>query len=420
MPALDWMQTHEELLCDCLREMAGSMRTLGLGSVPFVHNLPMGDFGLPTNIASVDRAVGLAGLDYYQTRGDYAVIRRRTLRLAGTVETPFAPELGAGAPPWFVPRANDDSLYTALCALAFGLRGFNLYMTVARDRWYGAPIDARGNARPSAEPWRALFHALTETGFASLRRDARVALVIPRHYGRLSRATHKLGAISPSVLDLSGSPAFAACARDDFGFDGPIQLRWWRWLDAWDTALTRAQVPFVYIDDDAAAARFDAFDAVIIPAFETFHAERWQTLSSLGAAKEAIYGPMLPHLDEQMRPHHFARPGTRGPIAEADIGEVVTGLQQRHGARHGLRIESSTGAEGHIELAVHEDGTGPRVLFVVAPSGNPVQAVIATPRRLSLRDAITGERFDGERSVSVPVAAHTCRMLIVETEVTAP
>jgi len=420
MPALDWMQTHEELLCDCLHEMAESLRALGLGDVPFVHNVPMGDFGLPTNVASVDRAVGLAGLDYYQTRNDYAVIRRRTLRLAGTVETPFAPELGAGAPPWFVPRTNDDSMFTALCALAFGLRGLNLYMMVARDRWYGAPIDVHGASRPSSEPWRTLFHALHDTQFASLRRHARVGLVVPRHYGRLSRATHKLGAISPSVLDLSGTHAFAACARDTFGFEAPIQLRWRRWLDAWDAALTQAQVPFVYIDDDAAPARFDQCDVLITPTFETFNVDRWSALTTFGARKQLIYGPQLPHLDEYMRDHRFVAPHGSAAISEADITDAVSGLALRYGARHGLRLKPPVANAASAELAVHEDESGPRVLFLMAPGTDAVDAVIQTLGALSLRDVFSGERYAGTAEVSILIPARSCRMLVVEAEASAP
>jgi beta-galactosidase len=419
LPALDWMQTHEELICDCLGDMAEGLRKVGLGDVPFVHNLPMGDFGLPTNVASVDRAVGLAGLDYYQTRNDYAVIRRRTLRLSGTVETPFAPELGAGAPPWFVPRTNDDSMFTALTALAFGLRGLNLYMMVARDRWYGAPIDVHGARRPSSEPWSKLFHALHDTQFASLRRHARIALVVPRHYSRLSRATHKLGAISPSVLDLSGTPAFSACARDTFGFEEPIQLRWWRWLDAWDAALTHAQVPFVYIDDDAAPARFDAVDVLIAPAYETFNLNRWQELVAFGARKHVIYGPKLPHVDEFMRDHAFVAPGALGPVLAHSITAAAEQLAVRYGAPHRLRLTQPLDGTSRVDLTVHENAEGPRVLFLINPGTHASDAVIETPDPLHLRDVLSGERFHGRHEVIIALSPQSCRMLVVDAETSA-
>ena len=47
---------------------------------------------------------------------------------------PFACELGAGFPPFFPPITEADSAFTALSALAYGLRGFNVYMAVERIR----------------------------------------------------------------------------------------------------------------------------------------------------------------------------------------------------------------------------------------------------------------------------------------------
>lgn len=422
MPALDWVHSQEELILDSLHDMSESLRRVGLGEVPFVHNLPMGDFGLPTNVASVDRVVGLAGLDYYQTRTDFDVIKRRTLRLCGSVETAFAPELGAGAPPWFVPRTNDDSLFTALCALAFGLRGLNLYMAVARDRWYGAPIDVHGNPRPSSAAWRNLFHALHETQFATLQRNARIGLVLPRHYARLSRATHKLGAMSPSVLDLSGIPAFSACARDDFGFAQPIQLSWWRWLDTWAKALDAASIPFTYIDDDARAERFATLDTLVIPTYETFATESFARLKQLAHNKRVYVGPLQPHLDEQMRERRFdafGGPDSSCLITESDVSSIVSNLAAAHTHPSGLRLDATPQATSNarMELTIHHTrgkASDARVLFVIAPDATATDAILQTPTALFLRDALSGERFAGQSSVTVPMRPRSCRMLIVE------
>ena len=76
---------------------------------------------------------------------------RRTGELAARCEGRRVPaygaEVGAGFPPFFAPLDEKDSLYTLTVALAYGLRGFNLYMAVDRDRWVGAPIDEHGLPR---------------------------------------------------------------------------------------------------------------------------------------------------------------------------------------------------------------------------------------------------------------------------------
>ena len=63
-------------------------------------------------------------------------------RCEGRAVPPFAAEIGTGFPPFFPPIAEDDSLYTLMCALAYGLRGYNLYMAV---------IGIAGLVRPSTD-----------------------------------------------------------------------------------------------------------------------------------------------------------------------------------------------------------------------------------------------------------------------------
>ena len=69
-------------------------------------------------------------------------------------------EVGVGYPPFFSPIDEEDSLYVIGTAAAYGLRGFNLYMAVERDRWVGAPIGPHGEARPFARRLTRLLEAL--------------------------------------------------------------------------------------------------------------------------------------------------------------------------------------------------------------------------------------------------------------------
>ncbi len=149
--SLSWIELQESLLHGALARMRESLARVGLGRLPTVHNLAMGEGGFPGGIADLERALDCVGLDYYHRRGDLRTVKERTLRLAGTSRLPFAPEFGAGAPPYFPPRTDADSIAALMTACAFGLRGFNLYMAVDRDRWYGAPIDEDGRPRESAQ-----------------------------------------------------------------------------------------------------------------------------------------------------------------------------------------------------------------------------------------------------------------------------
>ena len=144
-----------------MARFARALRHAGFGGIPTMHNFPMGESATPLNAARMAGTVDLVALDYYHraTPTEHLIVFRRTSELVsrcdGTHTPAYGAEVGAGFPPFFAPQDTTDSLYTLLTALAYGLRGFNLYMAVERDRWVGAPIDPHGKRRPFALAYEA-------------------------------------------------------------------------------------------------------------------------------------------------------------------------------------------------------------------------------------------------------------------------
>jgi beta-galactosidase len=411
---LDWSEFREHLITDALVRMRARMAEAGLSGVPVIHNIALGEAGLPISIPGIDSAVDLVGLDYYHPAREHRTIKRRTLLLTGTVELPYAPEMGVGAPPWFTPLSHDDSVYCTLAAFAFGLRGLNLYMAVDRDRWYGSPIDARGEARVEAAAWREVFTRLTEVSFHELTRKAEVALVLPPEYRRLSRITHLFGGIaSPSTLEALGGTPVDGCREDALGFAGPIQVLWWRMLAKMSDALTEAQIPYVWIDGDASLSRFDEVKLVVWPSYEFASMAHWERLTTLAdAGKKVIYGPSMPELDERMRFHHFETPrnGERVLLDSTDDARaLVQALDEELRFDRPFHVTPAP-----LETTVHEDAVGPRVLFVMNPDRVAREATIALPEPVRFLDLRTGERFEGDRELVVPIAGLTVRVFVIE------
>ena len=141
--------------------------------------------------ARIARVVDLVGLDYYHraTPAEHTTILRAARRelacaLRGARACPpsvprWAPASRRSSPP----LDEHDSIYTLLRALAYGLRGFNLYMAVERDRWIGAPIDATGGRGPSPRSGGGSCEALERVAFRTLRRPAPVRVLTPRSSG---------------------------------------------------------------------------------------------------------------------------------------------------------------------------------------------------------------------------------------------
>jgi beta-galactosidase len=220
---LDWAEFHEHLLARAMRRLSAALEDAGFAGIPRSHNFPPGQEATPLNAARVQEAVELVGFDYYGRASEAAraSIARRTSELAVRSDAlgvpPFACEIGAGFPPFFPPLDERDSVFTVLCALAYGLRGFNAYMAVERDRWIGAPIDPYGRERPFALFWRKLTAALERVRFGSLHRPCPVRIVTPRSERRLARVMHAFGPISGAFFSVSGGGARESALEDDLG-----------------------------------------------------------------------------------------------------------------------------------------------------------------------------------------------------------
>ncbi|HEX2677228.1 MAG TPA: beta-galactosidase [Polyangiales bacterium] len=410
---MDWVAFHEELIGHSLERMRASLREHGLGDVPLTHNLPLGEAGLPAMLARLDRDHDLCGLDYYHRRQELTMVRDRTLRLVGTAGIAYSPEMGLGAPLWFAPRSDDDALHTLLCSLAYGLRGMNLYMAVDRDRWYGAPIDEDGHERPQAAVLQRLFTTLTRVGFHELTRKVEVGIVLPKEYAQLSRASHLLGALSPTLLELSGMGASAASSCETLGFAEPIQTAWPQLVTRFARALAEAGVPYVLIESDAAIERFADLRVVIAPSYELVDAQRWQRLYELSQrGVHVVYGPREPELDAALRPRAFpALPNaTRIDAAEqTDAEHAVQSLIAKLSLARPFPCSPRS-----VDVTVHEDANGASVLFVVHPDDALCAVEVSLPEPMTLIDVLNDERYEGETSLTIPMAARSCRMFTCE------
>jgi len=262
---LDWAEFQEDLLVEALDTFEGALRSAGLGGIPTTHNFPLAQDTTPLNAARVTTVVDLVGYDYYNraTPADRASVARRSSELAqrcDVLQLPaFACEMGAGFPPYFPPLSERDSSFTALVALAYGLRGFNLYMAVERDRWIGAPIDSRGRPRPFADFWARLCEALVAIKFHELRRRAPVRLVVPRVDRRIARVMHAFGPASAALLSVMGQGARESCLEDDLGLGYPLAIEADTFVRSFEQALDVRGVPFALVGgEDCAISLQDA------------------------------------------------------------------------------------------------------------------------------------------------------------------
>jgi hypothetical protein len=113
-----------------------------------------------------------------------------------------------------------------------------------------------------------------------------------------------------------------------------------------------------------------------------------------------------------MQPARFEPPGRRPAVEIRDHTEaedlVRTLIDE-------LAFERSFAvAPRPLESAVHEDESGPRVIFLLNPSGERLDGELHLPFPCRLTDALSDDVFEGEGSLAIPIDARSCRMLLCD------
>ncbi|HET7499888.1 MAG TPA: beta-galactosidase [Kofleriaceae bacterium] len=431
---ISWLRFKDQYVAHALGAFARSLDEVGLGGVARFHNLPPGHHGLYDQ-RGIQRAIaGPVGIDAYTPRAELRALRQRAIAAVGNAApVPIAFEVGVGFAPWLPPLdAGDDPTRERdqlLSLLAAGMRGFNLFMAVERDRFYGAAIDRSGKLEPHAAWIRTLISALVELSWPTLRRAAPIAVVDTRADARFGQASCVLDPMTPVVGELLGlGPAGAA----ELGGD-PAAILARRWQAAITRALDLARVPYTIVDESASEAELAERRAVIVPTFDRIDRGLAHTLRALAehpaagnGARErparrravVVIGPGTPTHDELGQPLlPDALPRRVGRLKAGSL-EDLPGLAADLAAIAGDPSDAwQIERPDDVHAYVHADPAGEvRVVFVASDVPRPVSAVLLVgDGARGLRDPFGHERVvvAGGRA-TIALGPRGVRMLIVE------
>jgi len=366
---------------------------------------------------------------------------RRTGELAVRCEgrrvPPYGAEVGAGFPPFFAPLDDKDSLYTLMTALSYGLRGFNLYMAVDRDRWVGAPIDDHGLPRKLADEYRALIDALDSVAFHTLRRRVPVRLVVPRALRRLARATHAFGPVTPAFFNISGQGPLESCLEDDLGLmdasgvdgdgkhdDAPAApIVGESFVRTFERALLARGVPFAYAGGEALAASIEDASWIVCTTVAGLKRDVLDTLRDAQARgrTRVTIGPTIPTRDGTMRAlerPHDVRGLDVEPLSDPARADALVARYVEE-----LELPSYPVDPATVFVTLHEDAAGtPRVAFVMNPEPETVLATVGLgPRARVLVDLLPrtqkAPRIEAQPGgFVVEVPPRTARMFRIELD----
>ena len=410
---LAWLAFKERRMTVALAELGRRMDAAGLVGVPRFHNFPPVE---PTlfDVPSAETAVDFAGIDLYHPRAHYRRVRRRALHLAGSSRLPYAPELAAGSFAWGPPFDENDTRALALNALMHGVAGFNYYMLVERDRWFGSPISVEGERRPILSDMIARLHAaLDAVDWTSLERAADIGVLVPREYGRLALAGSHLGPVGPAFGEFLGFDD-EHVVRDApmGGLPHPVQREQLAWQGAIESALDRAHLPYVLCDASTPVERLLARKLLIVPTFDFLDEALDARLREFVARGGRLAsGPRTPTLDAALQRHAFAAlPGDRLDAALLEdagaLRAAITSFATAVGARR-----PAPARDAAVDTALHTRADGsPALLFVANRSADPITATVELDASAALEDVLDGARFQGA-VIEVALPPHAVRML---------
>jgi beta-galactosidase len=412
---LDWAEHQETLIAEAFAKFRAALSHAGLERVPTCHNLPMGEAATPLDPSRLGKVVECLGMDYYHVAAEPSAdaILKRTSEVvtrADAFDYPaFAVELAAGFPPFFPPLTDRDNRFAALSCLASGLRGFNLYMAVERDRWIGAPIDRFGGRRPFFDFWQRLNAAVLRTRLHELSRAADICVIVPRSLHRLERLLHAFGPISAAAFDVMGLSAYDSCEEE-----GPFASSLFeaeRFLRCLLGELSRQGLAYRLSGNDSAASALAESRIACAVAGHGLEPELWETLRDAASrGKPLILGPRLPTSTPS------GREALPAPLPSANDGLLVTNeveLPRRLGdlaLRHeAFRLEPGDGLRASL---FRDPGGTARVLFVTNTTEVPRVATLGAPYLKSAADALDGDVFRATvGALEVPLSPHSVRML---------
>lgn len=410
-----WVAHKETYAARALAWIGDGLDGAGLGGLARFHNAPPIS---PVELAAVgagERARSMPAWDIYQSLRQPETLRDAALYLAGNTTLPFVAELGVGGPAYLPAPDPADQQSAAIALLGLGVRAFNFYMAVDRDRWTGGALDRHGEPLAAAAWIARLTAALRDIDLPSLSPwpggCPPVGVILSRADHRHAIASSHIDPVTPLVAELLdlGPGGFAELGRD------PGARRAARWRRAIAEALDCLEVPWVLLDEATPVEVLEDYRLLVCPTIDRIDAGLWSRLRQVAAGGvRVIIGPRRPGrdaFDEPLeKPGLVANMGVLRPETLENIDQLGEDLA---GAAGELEDQWIAPASPELRVTPLRDPHGAVKALILANRGPATRAAIAVTDGLRLRDPLSDETFEarGER-LEVDIGPARARLLI--------
>ncbi|HEX4338652.1 MAG TPA: beta-galactosidase [Polyangiaceae bacterium] len=417
-PHLDWLEAQEAIAEGAFYRYRAVLERHGLAGVVKLHEQGDARAAAPVDPVRMERVANgvtfacRASASEAGRRELAFIVGRAAARARAHREPVFASRTYAGFAADMTPRTDEDDLFVAMTALAYGARAVALDAGVQRDRWIGGPIDAHGKARPSAEQWRRLFAALEETQHRELTRPAPVRIVVPRLLERLGWLASATAPFPAALLGLDASED-ALEGESDPTAGALAEAR--AFMTTVEKLLDEKRVPYEFVSAEGAERSLGDARWTIVVCPGALDPTLTSAIAQHAFGGKAVsVGPRAPERDA-----HFLATSARLPtLAQTPAPQLLprgpsTLSELIATTLTDLRIAPLAAEPEAIRTTLHVDTEGrPRALFVINATGDELVAKVSVAGAKTASDPMSGEAMKvDDGNVSVVVPARTVRLL---------
>lgn len=421
LPAyLDWVEFREWGITWSVERIARMMAERGIMGVPVFYCIPE-DFRAPANIVDTEATQGIDLVGISSNTGSIDYDRERELCRAGAGMSayPFRPEYGAGfcLSGQRISQSPENMYFASLTALMHGLKGWNIYMAVERDRWIGSPI--RRDGRPRKElygVYRQIYRFLRESRLHEFSSCAQIIFLFNHSLDRLVHAMEQTKVKANFQID---GGVFAESI--DFGFRSSPEACH-LWSDQVQALMREVGFEWNYGSTRLPATRLLEYRVAVLPTIDFLYAEELAALEQyVHAGGTLIFGPERCRLDEGMKTdwsimQFFNRAVSVGDyLTDLSPGDRSTGgnlIYMESPLQVGdllktLEIEIPfTRSNSSLDLAVQCSRDNRKMLFVANPSAKQQNSDIFFAGSHGFRNLWTGASFESEGKIRVRLPAY--------------
>lgn len=305
---VDWVVYKEYQIRWSVARVACMLRAHGIQGVPIFHDVAF-QFRTPLDITRMEAepTIDWVGMNLYRNKESSRGTMQSMRYLAGTTRLPFVPEFGCGV--WShhsLTPMPDEQEFITLLAFMYGLKAFNLYMLVERERWQGSPITRHGTFRAEyASFYKRLLSFAYQYQLWSLSRTPQALLLL--NYD-MERSAALASSLHFAHTDLYGFP------RELFNVDLDLDLQWDiaheaddrrsdNWLGTVIGALEGRHSDYDLSDTHVNLEGLSRYPLVFVPTVDFMDADdQLRLLAYVEQGGQLMIGPGVPYLNPALLP----------------------------------------------------------------------------------------------------------------------